>query len=147
MTGENKNNKRQENYPNLIVPTSGQAQKNGSMGGKASAAATKKRKKFKELVKMLLEIEVPEQIKEKLAESFPELDPEEFTGKFAIIASQYKKALQGDSKAFELLRDTAGEKPIEKNNLSGEIIEKKIFITKEDKEEADNHIMESIKND
>ena len=33
---------------------------------------------------------------------------------FAIVAALIKKAAKGDTKAFELIRDTVGEKPVDK---------------------------------
>lgn len=36
------------------------------------------------------------------------------TGAEAIAMKQMEKALKGDPKAFELVRDTAGQKPVEK---------------------------------
>jgi hypothetical protein len=36
------------------------------------------------------------------------------TGQDAIIAGLFKRAINGDTRAFEIIRDTIGEKPIEK---------------------------------
>lgn len=36
------------------------------------------------------------------------------TGQDAIIAGLFKRAVNGDTRAFEIIRDTIGEKPIEK---------------------------------
>ena len=36
------------------------------------------------------------------------------SGAEAIAMKQMEKALKGDTKAFEVLRDTAGQKPVEK---------------------------------
>ncbi len=36
------------------------------------------------------------------------------SGAEAIAIAQFQKALKGDTRAFEVLRDTAGQKPIEK---------------------------------
>ena len=36
------------------------------------------------------------------------------SGAEAIVAAQMQKALKGDAKAFEVLRDTAGQKPVDK---------------------------------
>lgn len=37
----------------------------------------------------------------------------------AIALKQVEKALKGDTKAFEVVRDTAGQKPMEKVEVSG----------------------------
>lgn len=36
------------------------------------------------------------------------------SGAEAIAMKQFEKALKGDTKAFEVLRDTAGQKPVDK---------------------------------
>lgn len=56
-----------------------------------------------------------------------------------------EKALSGDTKAFEVIRDTIGEKPVEKiDNINPQV--QKIFITKEDNKEANKLIDEFIDN-
>ena len=57
--------------------------------------------------------------------------------------SMIAKALNGDVKAFEVIRDTIGEKPVEKlENLNPQV--QKIFITKEDSKKANKLIDEFI---
>lgn len=77
-----------------------------SMGGKASAEARKRRKDLRLAMEMLLEKNT----------KIKDLDGKEKTvsGAEAIAVAQYKKALKGDTKAFEVVRDTSGQKPIEK---------------------------------
>ena len=59
--------------------------------------------------------------------------------------SMIAKALNGDVKAFEVIRDTIGEKPVEKiDNVNPQV--QKIFITKADEKEANDKIDEFIKN-
>lgn len=41
-------------------------------------------------------------------------DGVKMSGAEAIVAKQFEKALKGDTRAFEVLRDSAGQKPIEK---------------------------------
>jgi hypothetical protein len=36
------------------------------------------------------------------------------SGAEAIAIKQFEKALKGDTRAFEIVRDTAGQKPVEK---------------------------------
>lgn len=45
-------------------------------------------------------------------------DGTEMSGAEAIVAKQFEKALKGDSKSFELLRDSAGQKPVEKIQMA-----------------------------
>lgn len=41
-------------------------------------------------------------------------DGNEISGAEAIAMKQFEKALKGDTKAFETVRDTAGQKPVDK---------------------------------
>lgn len=57
--------------------------------------------------------------------------------------SMIAKALNGDVKAFEVIRDTIGEKPVEKiDNVNPQV--QKIFITKEDSKKVNKLIDEFI---
>lgn len=73
-----------------------------SKGGKASAEARRKKRDLRLACQMMLEME----IKGK--------DGKVKSGAEAIVAAQMQKALKGDAKAFEVLRDTAGQKPVDK---------------------------------
>ena len=87
------------NPGNLKRFTSSEARENGKKGARKSAEKRRERKKFKELLEIAL------------------LLPDEESGEqndFAIVAALIKKAANGDTKAFELIRDTVGEKPIDK---------------------------------
>ena len=74
---------------------------NGKKGGIASGEARRKRRDIRAAMEALLE--------KKYNTSMGEL-----SGAEAISLKQMEKALKGDPKAFELVRDTAGQKPIEK---------------------------------
>lgn len=67
-------------------------------GGKASAAKRAERKTFREGLLLLLREPIKGTDK---------------TTQDAIIAGLVKKAAAGDTRAFELIRDTIGEKPAE----------------------------------
>lgn len=41
-------------------------------------------------------------------------DGEDVSGAEALALKQFEKALKGDTRAFEIIRDTAGQKPVEK---------------------------------
>lgn len=79
------------NVENLKRLSSEEAKKNGSKGGKKSAEVRREQKTFKELAKSHLTDEQ----------------------KIMLLDRLYDKALEGDVKAFEVLRDTLGEKPKE----------------------------------
>jgi hypothetical protein len=78
----------------------------GAKGGKASGEARRRKKDLKACIEALLE----SQINGK--------DGNTYTGAEAITMKQFEKALKGDAKAFELLRDTSGQKPIEKVQIA-----------------------------
>ena len=48
---------------------------------------------------------------------FPGLLENEIDNRAALICAQLARALEGDSKAFEVIRDTAGEKPTDRVEL------------------------------
>ncbi len=81
-----------------------------SKGGKASGEARREKKRFKELLEMVL--------------SMQNKDTKN-TYDYDITISMVKKAIKGSERAFELIRDTIGEKPIDKTendtNLTGEL--------------------------
>ena len=74
----------------------------GKKGAEKSAESRRNRKLWKEALEILLE---------KMME---DENGEEVTGSEAISASLFNKALAGDTKAFEIIRDTIGQKPVEK---------------------------------
>lgn len=45
-------------------------------------------------------------------------DGEDVSGAEALALKQFEKALKGDTRAFEIIRDTAGQKPVEKVMIS-----------------------------
>ena len=71
-------------------------------GGKASAEARRKKRDLRAALEVLLEREVADG------------NGGTITGAQALTARLYKEALKGNVKAFEVLRDTVGQKPIEK---------------------------------
>jgi hypothetical protein len=80
------------NKSNLIVPTSEQARINGRKGGLASAKAKKERKTIREQLLLLLE---------------------KGDTQSNMCVALVEKALNGDVKSFEVIRDTIGEKPVD----------------------------------
>jgi hypothetical protein len=73
-----------------------------SKGGKASGEARRARKTLREELLALLS----QDIKTKNGESM--------NTQVAMSSSLIKEALKGNTKAFELVRDTIGEKPVDK---------------------------------
>ena len=112
---------------NLIPIQKGQlsreeSKRRSSNGGKKSGEVRRARKTLKEELLLLLS---KGDTQEKMS--------------LSMIA----KALNGDVKAFEVIRDTIGEKPVEKiDNVNPQV--QKIFITKEDTKKANKLIDEFI---
>jgi len=94
--------KGEENLIPQSERTKDEQRKIATMGGQASGEARRKKRDIRLAMEALLE----KQYKGK--------DGKEISGAEAIALKQMEKALKGDAKAFELVRDTAGQKPIEK---------------------------------
>lgn len=99
-----------------IQQTSEEASKAGKIGGVKSGEARRKKKLMRQQMEMLLELPIKSR---KIREQLEELgiDNNELTNQMALIVSMYQKALKGDTRAFELLRDTIGEKPKEVHTI------------------------------
>lgn len=116
----------------------------GRMGGIASGISKKKNQTFKELAKMMLKMSAPKAIKDKIRETFPELNDDELTARMAMLYAQFGKSLRGDSKAFEVIRDTSGENPLKGLTGAGDINIVNINLTVEQGQKLDKLIVESI---
>ena len=66
------------------------------------------------------------------------------TGKYAILAKVIDKALKGDLQAATFIRDTIGEKPSDKQEITGSLGVKKVFVTTEEQAEVEEHIADVI---
>ena len=95
-------NKGIENLKPQSTRTKDEQREVATMGGKASGEARRQKRDLRRACEMLLEMD----IKGK--------DGTTKTGAEAIALAQLQKALKGDAKAFEVLRDTAGQKPVER---------------------------------
>lgn len=105
---------------NLIVPSPEQARENGSKGGKKRAENARKRKAMKEQLEMFLQLPLKdEEAKERLQNFGIEADA--IDNQMAITIALCQKAVKGDVKAIELIRDMVDGKPINNVNLSGKV--------------------------
>lgn len=91
------------NVQNLKTLSPKEAREQGRKGGKASAAKRAERKTFREGLLLLLN----EPLKDKAGQTTDK------TTQDAIIAGLVKRAINGDTRAFEMIRDTIGEKPVQ----------------------------------
>ena len=90
------------NEQNLRVPTSSEARENGKKGGIASGEARRAKKSLREAMQVLMDADLTGK------------DGKTMTGTEAMAARAFQAALKGDWKAWELVRDTAGYKPVDK---------------------------------
>ncbi|MBQ1758951.1 MAG: hypothetical protein IIZ94_04630 [Prevotella sp.] len=77
----------------------------GKLGGKASGESKRRMKTFREELKELLEVEVENGKGEKV------------TVQKNINSALILKAAKGDVKAYEVIRDTLGQKPVEEKSV------------------------------
>lgn len=80
-----------------------EAARNGRKGGKASGEARRRRKELRELVNIAFERVVSH-----------DKDGRPITADEAMVLKQLQNALDGDTKAFVVLRDTAGQQPAQR---------------------------------
>lgn len=90
------------NEDNLRALSTSEAREIGRKGGIASGEARRKRKLLKDCLNILLETEYTAPSGEKVS------------GADRISARLFKSALEGDLRAFEIIRDTVGQKPVER---------------------------------
>lgn len=108
------------NEQNLRPPTTEEARERGRKGGQASAKKRQQNKTFKEIISKFLDGQVSdERLKQQMID-FGFAD-KEVSNKSCAVFALWKEAIKGNTKAFELLRDTIGEKPQDKVNISGEV--------------------------
>lgn len=73
-----------------------------SKGGKRSVEVRREKKNLKRAIEIILEKE------------YTDKNGNVLSGTEAVATKLFEKAMKGDVKAFEVLRDTAGQKPVEK---------------------------------
>lgn len=96
------------NEQNLIPQAHKLTVEEASKGGKASAESRAARKTFREGLLLLLN----EPLKDKAGQTTDK------TTQDAVIAGLVKRAIAGDVRAAEFIRDTIGEKPVQEVNVS-----------------------------
>lgn len=79
--------------------------------GKASGEARRKRKALKEYAEMVLSLSPDQKTKDEL-ESMG-IAAEDATNGLALVLATYKKAIKGDPKCINIMREMAGERIIE----------------------------------
>lgn len=106
-----------EKYPNLIDNrelTPQERKERASKAGKASVEAKRKKKELRQL----LEIALSQPLKDNP-------DEDNYMG---ITVALMNKALNGDVKAYETIRDTIGQKPVEQQMVQLEATTIKVDV-------------------
>lgn len=94
------------------------------IGGQASAKARRKKKDLQELLGALLSSPATPEIKEKAAKLG--IDPEVADTLYdGLGIAMIEKALSGDGYCFQLVRDSAGDKPTDKSEVTASIMTEK----------------------
>lgn len=101
-------------------------------GAIASAAVRKERKTIREELEFLL------------AKQLKNNKGEDISTREAISTAMIGQAIKGNVKAFIAIRDTIGENPTDKQEITGSLCVKKVFVTKEEQAEVEEHIADVI---
>ncbi len=95
------------------VQSKKEARARGKNGGIASGKVRREKKKFKETLELLLSMAMKNgaDVSVEDIQSFADLNGKNITVQDAILIAQVEKAMTGDTKAAEYVRDTVGENP------------------------------------
>ena len=109
-------------YPNLtpekiINQTPEERAANGRLGGIASGKARKKKKTMRAIYESLAGQKVNGETVQKLQGTLQKVK-KDLTVEESIVLAQVLMAQAGDTRAAEFLRDTAGEKPVDKVQIA-----------------------------
>ena len=96
---------------------------NGRKGGLAYGENKKRERDMQECMKALLSLTMSKKKASTELEEYKDLISDNPTIMEILGLVQVREAMQGSSKAFEVLRDTAGYKPTEKTEVSATITE------------------------
>lgn len=107
------------NEENLKPPTTSEARKRGKKGGIKSGKARKERKAMKETAEMILGLTLKDGTVTALEDiqSMAAANGKNITVQDAIILKQAQKALKGDIRAAEFIRDTSGNRPTNEQRM------------------------------
>lgn len=108
---------------------------NGRKGGLKAQENNRKRRTAQEIMQMLLDCTISKtQAREKLGEYAEFLPEEGATLADLVNLRQIIEAAEGSTKAAEFVRDTSGDKPVERQEINAEIMS-----------DADRELMQQIK--
>lgn len=85
----------------------------GRKGGIASGESKRREKTLRETLEKLLSLPIQDEATKDFIRGLG-FQEDELNNKTAMNVSMYQEALKGNTKAFELIRDTIGEKPTDR---------------------------------
>ena len=97
-------------------------------GGQKSGEARRAKKSLREAMQILMDADLTGK------------DGKTMTGTEAMAAKAFQAALKGDWKAWELVRDTAGQKPVDKVQATQTVVDMSAFSTEEIKAILDEEV-------
>lgn len=105
------------------VQSTEEAKKRGRAGGIKSGEVRRAKRDMKKSLEILLNLAIKkgDVIDPEDSEALTEIKNKNLTVQEAILVTQIQKALKGDLKAAEFLRDTAGQKPVDKKDVKQDI--------------------------
>ena len=110
----------EQNLKPMNTRSKDEARESGRIGGKKSGEVRRKRKTIKQQLELLLSTPVSNEDLKKQIKKWG-IDDDDINNQMAVTVSLYQQALKGNTKAIEIIRDTVGEKPVEKLEHSGNI--------------------------
>jgi len=111
------------NEGNLKTPSADKARELGSKGGIASGKARREKKAMKDTLNILLNMPLKDGRASNIEtiKSVASLNGKNLSVQEAIALAQIQKALRGDTRAAEFIRDASGNKLAENVNVNGNI--------------------------
>lgn len=105
------------------VRTTDEARKRGAAGGKKSGEARRQKKTMEQSLQILLNLAVSDSTltDPEDNDTFNKVKGKNLTVQDKMLVEVIKKALKGDLKAIEFLRDTSGQKPVDKKNVKQDV--------------------------
>lgn len=97
-----------------------EAVENGRKGGKKSAMVKREKKAMKETLEALLSLPMKsgKSVDVEAVKNFAALKGKNITVQEAMAIAMLQKAMKGNVKAAEWIRDTAGQKPVDNMNMN-----------------------------
>lgn len=111
------------NEENLKVPSSIEARTYGSKGGIASGKARREKKAMKDTLAALLSMPLKDGAAADIEDiqSMAAIKGKNLTVQEAIMLAQIQKAMKGDTRAAEFVRDSSGNKPKDDIAITGNV--------------------------